>query len=744
MRKRLSMVMVSAFLVCAAFPAAAQAEDIATPETTAEQTAPAPEAAVALLDLDSEENGLVVYDVAPQDDVVSDPVAKIGDAGYATLQEAINAAQSGEVITLQRDLTLTEGLRFTGPQNAAAADWTDITLDAAKHSLTLNGKGIYATRCKVTIKDCPALTVHAGTSPEGIAAVLFAPGTLILDNCDTVNIMNLEPNTSGGSGLCIYNGGDLYIQNKTHFTVSGFMNPGPAGKDGCSGIYMDSDEDVNEDYTKIMGEIVVSDNSTLTATKCHHNGITANPVNITVTGNSKIDVNHNNDDWAGYGGLGCYYGTLTVSDHSLVTAYNNTAYQFAVFVDGLDVDGTSKVNVADNGNNIYGGTGIAISGKGFLRSGAELTSSGNWGPGVQVFSYLDDNDNFISGGSLTVESGATLSSCKNYNYGLANGYNLNINPGAHVYLNENVYGGLDNYPYATTTVDAGADLVITNNYGRGIKNGNSDPKRFSDKPDAVAKLVLNAGLITENGKRQADFVDYGAGIYNEHGSVAISSNAKIYNNKASDAGDDLYNCDDVSSNTVVITVVPGANGCVLDDDKYIDYWYKDGSGAPRWDENNALQYTQISLGLGEALKAAHNINAKPYVPEPEQPDEPKPNPDPEPKPDPKPEPKPDPAPVTPAPVEPSTSPEPDVTPTPTPTASPAPTAAPAAPATTEATATPAPTAAPTAAPKAKAAPAAAPAAIPQTGDTLPLVPLELAALGSAAALCVLQKRRKSK
>ena len=147
MRKRLSMVMASAFLVCAAFPAAARAEDIATPETaapaaiaTAEQAAPAPEAAVALLDLADEENAVAGYDGEAQADAgVADPVAKIDDVGYATLQDAINDAKSGDVITLQSDVTLTKGLRFIGSGDSAA-DWTDITLDAANHSLTLNDK----------------------------------------------------------------------------------------------------------------------------------------------------------------------------------------------------------------------------------------------------------------------------------------------------------------------------------------------------------------------------------------------------------------------------------------------------------------------------------------------------------------------------------------------------------------------------------------------------------------------------
>ena len=664
--------------------------------------------------------------------VVDPCVAKIGGVGYATLQEAITAAcnattSSDATITLQKDLELNnEGLRFIGSDDSNVP-WKKITLNAANHSLTLNQKGIYATHCEVTIENCRELTVHAGTNPgktdtnkenANISAVFFCPGTLTLDNCKTVNITNVEPITQGGSGLCIYNGGDLYIRNHTNFTVSGFMSgtpgPGEQGQGGCSGIYIDSDKNINHDYKTITGQIKVSDNSSLTATKCFHNGITANPVNITVTKSSTIDVSNNNPgDGSGKGGLGCYFGSLTVSESSSVKAHNNTAMQFAIYVHGFDVDGSSEIEAIDNGL-LGGGYGIATDGPSVLRSGAKLTAEGNCGPGVAVcYDY-----NFDSDPELVVEDGATLSSCRNYNYGLANDNLFTVESGAHVILNENLIGGLDNYPYATTTVKENADLVIKDNYGVGINNGNNDPSDdpenppYTDDPDAVAKLDIMSGLITENNKKTrmpyrgigyipVSSLAYGGGICNRYGDVTISSAVKIYNNAAATAGDDLYNYNNVgakSPNNFTITVVPGAKGCVLHDGKYIDYWYKDES-SKRWSEDDAIQYTDSIVGSGDALKAAHGINAEIYVPEPEQPNEP--NPAPEPKPDPKPEPKPDPAPA-----EPSASPEPDVTPTPT--------------------------------------PAAAPSAIPQTGDTLPLVPLGLAALGSITALCVLQKRRKSK
>lgn len=679
-----------------------------------------------------------------------DPVvAKIDDVEYATLQEAIDNAKSGNVITLQDDLTLNdEGLRFDGPKVSTPAEWKDITLDAAKHSLTLNDKGIYGTYCKVTIKNCRELTVNAGTNPSdgnaNISAVFFCPGTLTLDECDTVNITNLTPNTSGGNGLCIYNGGDLYIQNNTHFTVSGFMNrtstsSGQEGQGGCSGIYIDSDPDKNSNYETIMGKIEVSGGSSLTAKNCFHNGITANPIDIIVSDNSELNVNNNNNPdnlEDGKGGLGCYYGTLKVENNSRVVSENNYG-AFSLDAHNIDVDGTSEIKSLNNA--LYG---ISFDGDVILRSsedgtrGAQMIADGNYGPGIAPL---------YKTGTMLVEKGATLSSCHNINRGMANEIKtFTVASGAHVYFKENYFEGLDNYPGATTIVEAGADFVVTGNGGRGIKNGNAK--------EGSGKLELHSGTITDNNIKGASFTfrnqtvtvkegyraKCGGGIYNEYGSISVDSTVNICNNDAVTAGADLYNCNN-DGNSFKITVVPGASGNVLKEDgKYIDFWYKDGNGTSRWDEVNAIRYPggeenmTISIDLGEALKAAHDINAKTYEP-------PKPSPDP--KPEPSPEPKPSPEP----------SPEPTVTPTPAPSASPAPTVAPtAAPTTAPAdnTATPAPaTPAPTAQPTVTATPAPtaqASGVIPQTGDSSSPALFSILTLGSITALCVLQKRRKSK
>lgn len=647
-------------------------------------------------------------------------VAKIGDTTYTTLQEAINAAckdttSSDATITLQSDLTLTEGLRFIGSGNTADP-WKNITVDANGKNLTLNGYGILVSRCNVTFANCPVLTFYAHTAPEDSHyANLVSPGTLTFDNCRTVTLENDTPD-GGGSGLCIYGKGSLYIKNNTNFTVSEYMSA------DCSGIYMDCDKQDSNNYAIAMGEIVVSNHSTLTATKCYHNGITANPVNITVTGSSTIKTYDNNTNESdGEGGLGCYFGKLTVADNSSVVSTGNTAWGFGIFVQDLDVDGTSKIVASNNGSfyhygapynfDNWDGTGLAIAGTAVLHSGAIVTANDNWGVGVRVYRAVDQG---FMGGTLTVESGATLSSIHNANYGLANAYNLNIRSGAHVDLRENYDGGLDNYPLATTTVDTGADFVVSNNCGRGIKNGNSGDNHIGEP----ATLILNSGVIKENyntkqmpsfpfldAKGYGHYVDNGGGIYNEYGNVTLSSAAKVYNNHAGNSGDDLYNSDVKGNIFNIIKLEPGAKWQVLDDDgKIIDDWYHDAEGKEnRWKPETAKNNTDTVLPLGAALKAAHGINA----------------------------PTPSPTPATPKPAEPTAA------PTVAPTAAPADNTATAAPATPAPTARPAVTATP--APTAQAS-----GVIPQTGDSSSPALFSILALGSITALCVLQKRRKSK
>ena len=104
-------------------------------------------------------------------------VAQIGTQGYATLQEAVNAAKDGDTITLLGDAELTETLDI----NKA------ITLDGANHKITGNpstGKTSFITvktDGDFTMKN---VTILPTSKVEANAAIdLQVKGKVVVDNC---------------------------------------------------------------------------------------------------------------------------------------------------------------------------------------------------------------------------------------------------------------------------------------------------------------------------------------------------------------------------------------------------------------------------------------------------------------------------------------------------------------------------------------------------------------------------------
>lgn len=749
MRKRLSVVTAAMIFACAISPVAVWAEESPTTKTTTTTEETAEETAendIETLDLDVQD-APAVYGAPP---TPTTTVATVGEQPYDSLQAAIDAA-NGQDIVLQSDVALTTGLKFSGTAGAPIDQWKTFTIDANGHNITMTDVGIGATNCNVIIKDCPNLTIKASKNPgasTGIAACYFGHATLTLNNCTNVTITNDLPEDlrkdEGGSGICVYDEGSLYFQNNTNVTISEYMfrtENEDGDLVGASGIYMDCD---NRDYTAPIGSINVTDHSTLTVTHCFHNGITANPANITVTDSSVLDVSNNNDGWYGEGGLGCYFGKLTVSKGSRVTANKNSSWGFAIFVKDLEVDGNSEIDANDNGG--YGldggyltlgsGYGVTVCGSAFIEG--TVNASGNWGPGLATFNYGTGDR------SLTVRNGGKIICSNNFNYGIDNDGVFTVEPGGTVTLEKNWRGGLDNYPGATLIVEEKANFTASENYGMGINNGNADSDYLGD-PSKSATLVLKSGVITKNhnGSRMPIpgfqplgwSVPYGGGICNRYGTVDISAKTEIYNNHASSAGDDLYNfplTDAKKPNKITLTI-PGAVWKELDEISgggIIDNWYDDSENN-RWNAathavicEDSKSSDRFTLPKDQpAWKAAHGAVA------------PTPSPSPTPEASATPVPTNEPSPVPSASPVPST-PMPSAVPTAAPTAAPVqPTTAPVAPVThVDATATPAPTDAPTQQPT---------ATIPQTGDAAPLALFGGLTISSAAAFYFLRKRRKS-
>ena len=528
------------------------------------------------------------------DSTTTQAVCKIGDSSYSTLDEAITAAMPGDQIDLLKNIELDEGLTFDNKTLTISGGGT--------YTLTLKKMGMHATNLSdITFKDL-TLIINAHTNPSGagVTANLIYSSKLRLSHVE----FKLTPDELYGSGICLYNGSDLYFEDNTNAVIDGFS------ADSCSGIYADTDT-YSEDE---IHEVRVS-SSTLTVTDSGWNGMTINPVNLNLT-NSHVTLNNN-----GKGGLGCYYGKLKM-ENSTLDANNNGGkggIEFGTrgsFVDELDMDSSSVLN-ANNNNGI---AGLLIGDGGVIRSGAKLNCNNNAYIGLYVFT----DSNWL--GDVVIKHGATVTACGNVYSGVHNSYKLKIEgtviadsnkafgitndagdeliitSTADVSARQNLAFGIFNYDNAKLTVKSGADLKVEENTGSGILNGRN------------ATLNLNAGSIQRNnaryGVRDAGYVAQGGGIQN-WGTAILSDDVELYNNHATSAGDDIYN-----ANGATITFGDTGKGWALDGGPdcydFITGWYDD-SETTRWNAHeeggaglHMVLVAPVTSYTGPlSLKAAH-------------------------------------------------------------------------------------------------------------------------------------------
>ena len=546
-----------------------------------------------------------LYAVSAVDDAASTTatdVCKIGNTTYTSLQEAINAASPNAQIVLLRDIEWDKGLTF---------DTKKLTISGGgTHTLTLKEKGMYASHSDITFENL-TLNIYAAThSYEGGAG---CTANLITDSDLTMNsvIFTLAPNDSGvsgttGSGIYLHRYSNLYL-NGTIAEIHGFSGV------KCSGIFAD-ESNIDYDVDPVENRKIELVGSTLTVTDCGWNGMTINPVDLHLTG-SQVYLNHN-----GKGGLGTYWGKLTMVGSTLTAEDNGTGSDdfsktWGLFVDQLDMDGSSTLNACYN----HGVAGILIGDGGVIRSGAKLNCSNNDYIGLYVF--LDAANEWF--GNVVIEPGATVTACENAFSGVHNanklqiegtviadsnkvfgitndaGDKLIITSTADVSACQNLVFGIFNYDNANLTVKSGASLKVEENTGSGILNGRN------------ATLNLNAGSIQRNNARYAiqGYVAHGGGIQN-WGTATLSDDVELYNNHSKSAGDDIYNADGATitfGDTGEGWALDGAPDCYDD----IDGWYDDSKNA-RWNahaEDEAdLHTVQVKPGTFNsvlALKAAH-------------------------------------------------------------------------------------------------------------------------------------------
>ena len=501
-------------------------------------------------------------------------VCKIGDTPYSTLDEAISAAMPGEQIDLLANIELYEGLTF---------DNKTLTISGCGiYTLTLEENGIYASDSDITFEDL-TLKIHAHTHTYEHGAGQTAN---LITHSSKLRLSHVEfeltEDQSFGSGIFLEHDSDLYFEDNTNAVIRGF------DATDASGIYAESYS--NNDH----GIWVTS--SSLEITGCDWNGMTIDPINLTLD-NAKVTLTGNGLSGYYAGGLGCYGvgsygGTLTMRSSTLIASENVGGTDgFGAYVGVLDMDAASTVIASNNsgsglciGNSrgdeshIYGqiyceGNGQAgwPGGGGFVvhtqhtkdTDGTPIIYEGNVTiePGACIYAR---NNKALAGvlnnWILNIESGATVIADNNEQFGLGNSFDARttIKSGANVSANNNLYGiynyaGGGDLSVATGffLIEGGAHVTANNNRSCGIFNTVYD--NFDTPADDYFTIQGSADVSADgNGVY---------GIYNDGGIFTIENGANI--STCNNSYDGIFN-----ANRGTFTMETGANVSVCNNSRY--------------------------------------------------------------------------------------------------------------------------------------------------------------------------------
>ena len=432
------------------------------------------------------------------------PVCKIDKIDdtyyYSTLDDAITAATDGDQIDLLKDIEWYTGLEFHSKNLTISGGNT--------YTLTLEQYGMFAEYSEITFKDL-TLTIHAAQhtyehSAGNTANLITHSSKLHLSHVE----FSLTPDKILGSGIFLEDDSDLYFEDNTYAVIHDFK------AEEASGIYA-------ENYSKDGHGIWVT-SSYLEVTDCDWNGMTIDPINLTL---NNAGVYFTRNGTSGYGGLGCYGvgsfgGTLTMENSTLTSTGNYGGWNgYGIYVGVLDMDDASTLYATDNQGSGIGignsrGDESHICGQIYCEGNGSADIYGGSG-GFVVHAQHDDH---TYEGNVTIEPGAYLYACNNVGLaGVLNSWILNIESGATVIVDGNSQLGFANSYDARATIKSGAN-VSANHNDIGIYNyaGGGDQTKAKG-----FFLIEGDAHVTANNNATA-------GIYNTVENRSYGSTGKNY------------------------------------------------------------------------------------------------------------------------------------------------------------------------------------------------------------------------
>ena len=324
----------------------------------------------------------------------------------------------------------------------------------------------------------------------------------------------------------------------------------------------------------------------------------------------------------------CSNNKLNLTESTLeIKNYPEDALEWDGGDGGYNVNLTKSIYISDNNRSGFTGTFVVtVSDQSRVQV---LNSRGNGSNGshfiVENKSIVDFSNNGshgLSAGNLTIKD-STVTATDNKFCGIVVSGKFNISDHSIVTVDSNAsgkseaaYAGFRLSGSGESTIDSTSSLSIKNNQNTGLYVRAGD-------------LTISEGAnveITNNTVTNNIMGGFGGGIYVGYedysdSKVILPSNAKIYNNHAPVAGDDIYIAPKAS-----ITFSGVGSDWILDDTNLpITGWYFDGNNngttTNRWSKSNYYELFNLFDESGKvtltgtyALKAAHAYAYDPETP----------------------------------------------------------------------------------------------------------------------------------
>ena len=421
-------------------------------------------------------------------------VAKIGDIGYTTLDEAVNEATTGDVIELLADVT-TNGLNLSKDLTITSAEKSHYTITFIDYGIALWGKSL-------TFKDVDVVMNGIGSTPYKAEWNWM---TICASKNSSLNLINsnmtMDGKDAGNKHAIYFTGNDKLNLTDSTLTIKNYQQDAlewDGGDGGYNVNIINSTFLSDHNRSGFTGTFIVTvDESKVDVVNSTGNGSNGSHF---VTVDSEFNFSNN-------GSCGLSAGSVNSTNTNFILNNNGMA---GLVINSIDkyskFDKDSKVYIDNTGANIYGAFSVAANVT--FETGSVLKVTNNKTVGIRVLegilSWIGKDDiNGITKGNLTVEEGVTFEVTNNINdkeiftSRIPTNYSGSTYGGG-IWANGTVTLPSDAVIYNNHSLSAGDDIYVEN--GGKITFGNVGKEWYLDgNPDCYDSHTENYLLDRING-----------------------------------------------------------------------------------------------------------------------------------------------------------------------------------------------------------------------------------------------------